>query len=94
LTDVQTATVLCAECKIALQPVTQQQTEDWFACPTCGTGDTRENVLLEAKDHATELVAHALQDAARNAAKRNKFITFRGQSIPKRSYRFITDVTL
>jgi hypothetical protein len=85
---------LCGACKVPLVAVPDHDPKDWFACPRCGEGDTRENMLRVVGEHAQELSARFLQEEARKTAGRVKFIQFKGKPIPKRSYRFISDLKL
>lgn len=90
----QTVAVLCAKCHVPPEGVAEREAEDWFACPECGTGDTRQNVIREAMDHAKEVAARSIQESARGVARRSKFIKFQGKPIPKGNYRFISDLKL
>lgn len=90
----QSVAVLCAKCHVPPEPVAEREAEDWFSCPSCGTGDTRKNVVGEAMEHAKEVAARGLQEHARTVARRSKFIQFKGKPIPKGSYRFISDFKL
>lgn len=90
----QAVAVLCAKCHVPPEPVADCKGENAFACPICGTGDTGENILREAKEHAKEVAARGLQGHVRRVARRSKFIKFEGKPIPKGSYRFISDFKL
>lgn len=85
---------LCGAHKVSLVSVANHNPEDWFACPICNVGDTRENVLREVGEHTQEVAARHLQEAARNTARKSKFMTFSGKPIPKGSYRFVGDFKL
>jgi predicted RNA-binding Zn-ribbon protein involved in translation (DUF1610 family) len=82
---------LCAKCQVPPEPVTDDNGEERFACPVCGEGDTRDNILREVGEHVKEVAARHLQEAARDVSRRSKFITFSGDPIPKGSYRFVSD---
>jgi len=82
---------LCGSHKVELVSVANHDPEDWFACPICNMGDTRENVLREVGRHTQEIAARHLQEAARNTARQSKFITLSRKTIPKGIYRFVGD---
>jgi rubredoxin len=85
-----TAQILCNKCKVPPEPIADSQPETW-RCPRCGVSDTRENILREVKEHATEVAARYLQDGLRDAVRGNRFLKVESKPIPKRSYRFVTD---
>ena len=82
----------CAACDVDLEPVRERESEDWFACPICGEGDTRENVVLEVQRFFRDHVADDINGQLRKIAQRSKFIkvekTFRQVS----NYRFKVDL--
>jgi hypothetical protein len=53
--------------------------------------DTRENVLTEAKAFLVEAAQRSLQESMRQTARGSKMIQFKGQPIPQRTYKFITN---
>lgn len=80
---------LCAQCGVPLEFVADHEAKDWFACPRCGTGDTRERILSEANDHAVELVKVLTQEAIGRGVGRGKGLQFQSERVNKRRYRFI-----
>lgn len=82
---------LCGTCKVSLVSVADHDQEDWFSCPSCGAGDTRENVLREVGEHTKEVAARHLQEKMRDAARQSRFMKFSGKPVPKGDYRFIGD---
>lgn len=91
MNDATTHQVLCNACKVAPEPVPDSNPEAW-RCPSCGVSDSRENIIGEVKKHAIEVASRRLQDTARKAAGRSRFIKFEGKPIPKGVYRFVTDI--
>jgi hypothetical protein len=77
-------TPLCARCKEPLEVVADSDPEA-VACPTCGEGDTVENVTREVGEYITEKM---FSDMLRDAAEKSSALTF--TEGPKRAYRFIT----
>lgn len=64
----------CAACEVILEPVIERQSEDWFACPVCGAGDTRENVALEVQRFFKDHSAKILNDQMRRITRPSSFI--------------------
>lgn len=89
--SVETQSVLCGACRVPLKGPADGQSDNVFSCPTCGRGDTRENVLKEVEAFVTELAQRSLQESMRKTAGRSKLLQFKGKPIPKKSYRFVTD---
>ncbi|ORE90624.1 hypothetical protein ATO13_21931 [Stappia sp. 22II-S9-Z10] len=87
----QSVKVLCARCHLPPEPVREGEAEDWFACPNCGEGDTSENIIREAKEHAKEVAARSFQETLRKTATRSKIMKFSAKPIPKGHYRFVSD---
>lgn len=85
---------LCGAHKVELVAVTNHDPKDWFACPVCNVGDTRENVLREVGQHTKEVAARQFQELVRDTARQSKFMTFSGKTVPKGVYRFIGDFKL
>lgn len=85
---------LCGAYKVELVSIANHNPQDWFACPICKVGDTRENVLREVGEHAKEVAARYLQEGMRKAARNAKFITFSGKPVPQGNYRFVSDFKL
>lgn len=83
--------ILCSACKVTPERIADSEPESW-RCPKCGISDTAENIIREAKEYAVEVTSRHVQDSARKAAQGSKFIKFKGNPIPKRKYRFITDL--
>lgn len=83
--------VKCAKCKVPLVGPDDARPDSFIACPTCGTGDTRENVEREVADYAASRVAQALD------AMVEGFALGLGQSSKvegpreQRTYRFVID---
>ncbi|MEQ9388302.1 hypothetical protein [Marinovum algicola] len=86
-----TQSILCGSCRVPIEGPADGKGDNVFSCPICGQGDTRENVLKEVKAFLAELAQRSLQESMREAARGSKFMQFKGQPIPKKSYRFVTD---
>jgi hypothetical protein len=76
-------TPLCARCQEPLEVVVDSEPEA-VACPTCGEGDTVENVTREVGEYIAEKM---FSDMLRKTAQESSALTF--TESPKRSYRFI-----
>lgn len=90
MTD-DTQSILCGSCRVPLEGPTNGDSQNVFACPSCGRSDTRENVLKEVKAFVTELAARSLQESMRKSLRGSKFIKMDSKPIPKKTHRFITD---
>jgi DNA-directed RNA polymerase subunit RPC12/RpoP len=83
--------VKCAKCKVPLEGPVDTRPDSLIACPSCGTGDTRENVEREVAEYVASGVAQALD------AMVEGFAQGLGQSSSlegpraQRIYRFIID---
>jgi len=84
--------ILCGRCKVPLKGPGDSNPQSRFSFPQCGTGDTRENVLREVGEQVKEQAARHLQEIMRRAACGSSILQFKGNPIPKRTYRFTTDV--
>lgn len=86
--------VKCAACQTILQGPAEPNPNDRFTCPSCGQGDTHENIMREVGEYAQEQAAKHLQDSIRGVASRHKWIQATVKPIPPREYRFIVDLEL
>ena len=86
-----TQSILCGSCRVPLEGPTDSQAQDLFVCPSCGTSDTRENVLAEVKAFLTEAAQHSMQKTMRQSFGRSKGIKFTSKPIPKKTHRFVTN---
>ena len=82
----------CAACNVDLEPVRERESEDWFACPACGTGDTRENITLEVQRFFRDHVANRLNRDMDKIARRSKFIKVEKKFRVGGDYRFKVDL--
>ncbi|GLK80131.1 hypothetical protein GCM10008174_18720 [Methylopila turkensis] len=87
-------TVLCGKCKIGLEGPTDPKPESVFSCPRCGEGDKLKNIHRIVGEFVKEETARHFQQKLRDVARRSKFLQFKGNTIPKRSHRFVVDLKL
>jgi hypothetical protein len=88
-----TYNVICAHCRVPLQGnVVDTKPEDRFACPSCGQGDTYQNIMREAKDSATEQVGEAFTKMIKDTLRGSKYLKFTEKRRPKKAHRFILDM--
>ncbi len=52
--------VKCAKCKVPLEGPDDARADSLIACPSCGMGDTRENVEREVAEYMASGVSQAL----------------------------------
>lgn len=86
--------ILCASCKVGLEGPANAKNYDVVGCPRCGRSDTLQNVMGEVTKHAEEVTARGLQESMRRAFRGSQNVKFSGNSVPHRSYRFISDLKL
>ena len=89
-----TVEALCGKCKVPLEGAAKANDQTVFSCPKCGRSDTRKNVMREVAKHAEELMARHFHERMRGIARGSKLVQFSGKPIPKRSYRFISNLKL
>ena len=91
----QNPQIKCAKCKVPLQGPADAQPQDRFACPSCGEGDSLDNILREVGEVAGDQAADFLERGMRRAARQSGgFIKIKEQPRGKRSHRFIVDLEL
>lgn len=83
--------ILCGSCKTDLKGPSDPKPDDVITCPTCGNGDTFENVLREAKEYIANGFSKSLGDMLAKSTRNSKFVKFKSQRAPQRSYRFVVD---
>lgn len=83
----------CARCNVTLESsVPDPEPKDHVACPTCGEGDTLENVTREIGEYITEKMTESLGDTFRNLERNSGgMIKVTTSHSPHRIYRFIVD---
>ena len=90
-----TQVVKCAKCDVVLQGnVVDTQSNDRFSCPSCGEGDTYENVMREVGDSALDQMGDAFTKTIKSALRGSKHLTFKEKHRPKKSRRFFIDLSL
>lgn len=86
--------VLCGHCKVPLEGPVDHKPDSRFSCPSCGAGDTYDNVMREVQEHFQEQTAKHVQNILRDTARGSKSFKFQGGFIPQRTHRFITNLEL
>lgn len=90
---VQSTKVLCAQCRVPIEWLTEPNPKDWVCCPRCGTGDHFEAVMAEAKDYIREMAAKSLNEMFDSAITKSDTISLKAIYSPSgRQWRFIADV--
>lgn len=83
--------VKCANCKVPLEGPDDARPDSFIACPSCGTGDTRENVEREIAEYAASRISQALdamvEDFASGLGQKSNLEGPR----PQRTFRFVID---
>jgi hypothetical protein len=82
----------CARCKVFLKGPAEPEPQSVFACPTCGTSDTYENVVAEIRDYHKVQAAKKLQSEVRSLGAEHKWMNVKLNPIPEKDFRFIIDV--
>ncbi len=82
----------CANCKVALQGPDDPKPQDRFACPSCGQGDTLENVEREVADYVQQKTADMLGASFDKAVRGSKNVQVRKPVRQPRRYRFYVDL--
>lgn len=86
-----TKTILCGQCRVAVEGPTNPQPHDRISCPSCGREDSFKNVMSSIEAYIAEAGSRQLQETMRKAARGSKMLKFTSKPTPKRSYRFIVD---
>lgn len=85
--------VKCAACNVPLQGrAVDVDSQIIFSCPSCGNGDTEENVMREIGEQARDKVADEIAASFERATRSSKTVTFKKGSRPKKVYRFRIDL--
>lgn len=81
-------TLLCGECQVPAETVTNEDGEAEALCPYCGQRDK----MVQAHQIATEHLGHkasvALQDALQRVMKGNEYVKLETKALPKRRFRW------
>lgn len=91
---IDTKSVLCGACHVAVQGPANPKPEDVFACPSCGRADSLENVMASAEAFFVEASKRHVQEAMRKAARGNDFLKVTGKTVQKGNHPFIVDLNL
>lgn len=92
--SLKTADIKCAKCNVALQSPTDPKPDSRIACPTCGEGDTYDQVMREVSEHVTEQAGDFLTGKISADLRRNKNIKITKHAVPKKPHRFIVNLDL
>lgn len=82
----------CFACKVLLEAAPEPDCQTRWACPICGVGESRENILAECGDYAKEQAARYVQELARKLYGSGGMYQLTLNPIPERSYRFFMDI--
>jgi hypothetical protein len=83
--------VKCALCKVPLEGPDDARPDSLIACPSCGAGDTRENVEREVDEYAASRVSQALDAMVEGfALGLGQSSNLEGPRV-QRTYRFIIE---
>jgi len=96
LTDYPTVSIQgCSyrvNCGICNAPVTFRAELDPdskdVGCASCGNWDSPDQVAAIAFEHAKDEAQLAVNRLARDAARKSKFMTFKGKTVNDKTYRF------
>lgn len=89
-----TVEALCGKCKVPLDGPADGNDHDTLTCPSCGRSAKRKSVKRDVTKHVAELTERHVQESIRSATRGSKLFKFAGKPIPKRSYRFISNLKL
>lgn len=81
--------ILCGSCKTPVQGPSEPADDDIIKCANCGQSDCFGVVLESITRYATDAAGRHLQQRAKQAVRGSKFITFKADPIPNRTYRWI-----
>ena len=82
----------CARCNVPLEgSVADPQPHDYVSCPTCGEGDTLENVTREIGEYVASKMGDKIGSMLEDAFHGSKVFTVEKESGPQKRYRFIID---
>ncbi len=82
-------TVLCGSCKCAVETVPNPKSNDKVTCPRCGRYDRFDKVMDSVREYAVHLMHKSLAKGLSEATRGNRFIQFKPQQAPNRSFRWV-----
>lgn len=86
-----TQAVLCGSCKCAVETVSNPKPHDKVSCPRCGRSDRFDQVMATVREYVLHLTKKAMSEAFAKAARGNRFVKFKAQHVPHRTFRWMTD---
>lgn len=89
-----TKPIKCGACDVPLKIPADAKGEDIVSCPSCGEGDTLDNVIAELGNYLSAASAEYLGKSLERSTRGNKHVKFTRKPVPRRSYRFTVDLDL
>jgi len=84
--------VKCAVCNVEVQGPSDPQPDSHFGCPSCGNGDTYENILSEVQQQVVDKTKMSLNRMFDDAVRGSSFMKVTSHYRPSgKHYRFIVD---
>jgi hypothetical protein len=82
----------CARCNVPLEgSIPDLQPNDRVACPTCGEGDTLENVTREIGEYVASKMSDKIGSMFEDAFRGSQVFTVEKKLGPQKRYRFVID---
>lgn len=91
---IDTKSVLCGACHVAVQGPANPNPEDVFTCPSCGRADSLENVMASAEAFFVEATKRHMQEVMRKAARGNDFLKVTGKPVKQGNHPFIVNLKM
>lgn len=84
-------TILCGFCKAPVRRRVEGDPDSQWGCAACGNWADYDEVRKTADQYFVDQAQLHLNRLARDAARKSKIMTFKGQTVSNKLYRFITD---
>jgi len=88
----ETKTIKCAACKLPLESGAEANGEVVYSCPSCGNGDTLENVQAEAAEYVRDFEVNKLNEQLEGLARSSSFMKLDKKFTVRTDHRFIVDL--
>lgn len=82
------AEVVCGDCQVSAESVTNDDGDDEIVCPNCGQKDSLKDAHEIVQEYLGYQASVALQETIQRAVKGNKFVKFETKPLPKRTFRW------